>query len=51
MYLYEGNIAQSLLEELTASDQSSFSDSSETEDMTVSEVIGGERSDNENDEV
>jgi hypothetical protein len=51
MYLCEGDIEQSLLEELTDSDQSSFSDSSVTEDLTVSEVIGAERSDNENDEV
>jgi hypothetical protein len=40
-----------LLEELTDSDQSSFSDSSVTEDLTVSEVISVECSENENDEV
>jgi hypothetical protein len=51
MYLCEGDIEQRLLEELTDSDQSSFSDSSVIEDLTVSEVIGVECSDNENDEV
>jgi hypothetical protein len=55
MYLCEGDIQQRLLEELTDSDQSSFSDSSDssvvTEDLTVSEVIGAECNDNENDKV
>jgi hypothetical protein len=54
MYLFEGDIEQNLLEELTTSDQSSFSDesvSSGTEDLTVSKVIGTECSDKENDEV
>jgi hypothetical protein len=46
MYLCEGDIEQSLLEELTHSDQISFSDSSVTEDLTVSNVIGVEYSDN-----
>jgi hypothetical protein len=54
MYLYEGDIEQSLLEELTDSNESSFSDESDssgTEDLTVSEVVGAECSDNENNEV
>jgi hypothetical protein len=51
MDLCEGDIQQRLLEELTDSDQSSFSDSSVTKDLTVREVIGAECSDNENDEV
>jgi hypothetical protein len=54
MCLFEDDIEQSLLEELTAFDQSSFShesDSSGTDGLTVSEVIGAECSDNENDEV
>ena len=49
--LLEDEIEQSLLEELTASDQSSSSDdddSSGTNDLTVGEVIGSEYSDNEN---
>jgi hypothetical protein len=44
MYLLEDDFVQSLLEEL-ASDQSSFSDvidSSETDDLTVGEIIGAE---------
>ena len=47
-------IEQSLLEELTASDQSSCSnddDSSGTDDLTVVEVIVSERSDNESADV
>jgi hypothetical protein len=54
MYLFEDDIEQTLLEELTASDQGSFSDesdSSRTDDLTVSEVNGAECSDNQNDEV
>jgi hypothetical protein len=51
MYLCEGDIEPRLLEELTDSDHSSFSNSSVTEDLTVSDVIGAECSDNENDEV
>jgi hypothetical protein len=54
IYLCDADIQQRLLEELTDSDQSSFSDSSDssvTEDFTVSEVIGAEYSDNENDDV
>jgi hypothetical protein len=57
-YLFEDEICsfieQSLLEELPASDQSSFSDerdSSGTDDLTVDEVIGAECSDNESDDV
>jgi len=52
--LLEDEIEQSLLEELTASDQSSCSDdddSSGTDDLTVVKVIGSECNDNENDDV
>ena len=52
--LLEDVIEQSLLEELTASDQSSCSDdgdSSGTDDLTVVEVICLESSDNESDDV
>ena len=51
--LLEDKIEQSLFEELTASDQSSSSDddSSGTDDLTVSEVIGSEYSDDENDNM
>jgi len=52
--MLEDEIEQSLLEELTASDQSSCSDddySSGTDDLTVVEVIGSEYSDNESDDV
>jgi len=52
--LLEDEIEQSLLEELTASDQSSCSDdddSSGTNDSTVIEVIGSECSDSESDDV
>ena len=51
--LLEDEIEQSLLQELTASDQSSCSDndSSGTDDLTVVEVTGSECSDNESDEV
>ena len=52
--LLEDEIEQSLLEELTASDQSSCSDnddSSGTDDLTVVEVIVSEGSDNESDNV
>ena len=52
--LLEDEAEQSLLEELTASDQSSFSDdddSSGTDDLTVVEVIGSGCSDNESDNV
>ena len=52
--LLEDETEQSLLEELTASDQSSCSDdddSSGTDDLTVVELIGSECSDNENDDV
>jgi hypothetical protein len=52
--LLEDEIEQSLLQELTASDQSSCSDdydSSGTDDLTVVEVIGSECSDNESDNV
>ena len=52
--LLEDELEQSLLEELTASDQSSCSDdddSSGTDDLTVVEVIGSECSDSENDDV
>jgi hypothetical protein len=48
MYLLEDEIEQNLLEEL-ASDQSSFSDNSGTNDLTVSEVISAEYSDEESD--
>jgi hypothetical protein len=58
MYLFEDEIhsfiEQSLLEELTASDQSSFSDendSSGTDNLTVGKVIAAECSDNESDDV
>jgi hypothetical protein len=46
-------IEQSLLEELTASDQSSCSDddSSGTDDLTIVKVTGLECSDNESDDV
>ena len=45
----EDEIEQSLLEELTASDQSSCSDddSSGTDDLTVVQVIGSECTDSE----
>jgi len=53
--LLEDEIEQSLLEELTASDQSSCSgdddDSSGTDDLTVVEVLGSECSDSESDDV
>jgi len=52
--LLENEIEQSLLEELTASDQSSCSDdddSSGTDDLTVVEVLSSECSDSENDDV
>jgi len=52
--LFEDEIEQSLLEELTPSDQSSCSDnddSSGTDDLTVGEVIRSGSSDNENDDV
>jgi hypothetical protein len=52
--VFEDEIEQSLLEELTAYDQSSCSeddDSSGTNGLTVGEVIGSECSDNENDNV
>jgi hypothetical protein len=47
--LFEDEIEESLLEELTASDQSSCSDDDDpsgTDDLTVCEVIGLECSDN-----
>jgi len=47
--VYEDEIEESLLEELTASDQSSSSDddgSSSTDDLTVREVTGSESSKN-----
>ena len=50
--LLEDEIEQSLLEELTASDQSSSSDdddSSGTDDLTVGEVTGSENSNDESD--
>jgi len=50
----EDEIEQSLLEELTASDQNSCSDdddSSGTDDLAVVEVIGSECSDSESDDV
>jgi len=50
----EDEIEQSLLEELTASNQSSCSDdheSSGTDDLTVVDVIGSECSDDESDDV
>ena len=52
--LLDDDIEQSLLEELTASDQSDCSDdddSSGTDDLTVVDVIGSECSDNESDDV
>ena len=52
--LLEEEIEQSLLGELTASDQSSSSDdddSSETDDLTVVEVTDSECSDSESDDV
>ena len=52
--LLEDEIEQSLLEELTASDQSSCSDdddSSGTDDLTVVEVIDSECSDSESDDA
>ena len=53
--LLEDKIEQSLLEELTASDQSSCSDddddSSGTNDLTVVEVLSSECSDSESDDV
>ena len=51
--MLKDKIEQSLLEELTASDQSSCSDddSSGTNDLTVIEVIGSECSDDESDDV
>jgi len=52
--LFEDEIEQSLPEELTTSDQSSCSDdddSTGTDDLTVGEVSGSERSDNESDDV
>jgi hypothetical protein len=48
VYLFEDETEQSLLDKLTASDQSSFSeesDSSGTNNLTVGEVIGAECSD------
>jgi hypothetical protein len=54
MYLFEDETEQSSLEELTASDQSNFSDESDlsgTNDLTVGEVNGVECSDNESDDV
>jgi hypothetical protein len=58
MYLFEDEIhsfiEQSLLEELTASDQSSFSDESDesgTDNLTVGDIIGAQCSDNESDDV
>jgi hypothetical protein len=53
-YMSEDEIEQSLLEKLTASDQSSFSDESDssgTDDLTVGELIGVECSDIESDDV
>jgi len=52
--LLEDEIEQSLLGELTASDQGSCSDdddSSGTDDLTVVEVTGSECSDSESDDV
>jgi len=52
--MLEDEIEQSLLEELTASDQSSCSDdvdSSGTDDLTVVEVLRSECSDSESDDV
>ena len=52
--LLEDEIEQSLLKELTASDQSGCSDdddSTGTDDLTVVEVIGSECSDSESDDA
>jgi hypothetical protein len=49
--LFVDEIEQSLLEELTVSDQSSFSDESGTDDLTVGEVIVAACSENESDNV
>ena len=52
--LLEDEIEQSLLEELTASDQSNSiddDDSSGTDDLTVGEVIGSEYSNDESDNM
>jgi len=51
--LFEDQIEQRLLEELTASNQSSCSDddSNGRDDLTVGDVIGSECSDNESDDV
>ena len=52
--MLEDEIEQSLLEELTASDQSSCSDdddSSGTDDVNEVEVIGSECSDSESDDA
>jgi hypothetical protein len=51
--LLEDEIEQSLLEELTASDQSSCSDddSSGTDNLTIVEVTGSECSDRENEDA
>ena len=52
--LLEDGMEQSLLEELTASDQSSSSDdddSSGTDYLTVGKIIGSEYSDDESDNV
>jgi hypothetical protein len=52
--MFEDEIEQSLLEELTASDRSSCSDdgdSSGIDDLNVGEVIGSECSDNESDDM
>ena len=52
--MFEDEIQQSLLQELTDSDQSSFSDESDssgTDDLTVGEVNSLEYSDNEIEEV
>jgi hypothetical protein len=54
VYLFEHEIEQSLLEELTASGQSSFSDESDSsgiDNLTVGEVIVTECSVNESDDV
>jgi hypothetical protein len=52
--LFEDETEQSLLEELTASDQSSCSDdddSTGTDNLTIVEVTGSECSDRENEDV
>ena len=52
--MLEDEIVQTLLDELTASDQSSCSDdddSSGTDDLTVVEVIDSECSDSESDDA